>query len=37
MLGEEQARELLGEAGFTAVDVSRVEGDPLNAFYVCRT
>ena len=34
--GEEQARELLSEAGFTSVDVSRVEGDPLNAFYVCR-
>lgn len=34
--GEEQARELLGEAGFTDVDVSRIEGDPLNAYYVCR-
>jgi len=34
--GEEQARELLAEAGFTSVDASRVEGDPLNAYYVCR-
>ena len=34
--GDEQARELLAEAGFTSVDVSRVEGDPLNAYYVCR-
>jgi 2-polyprenyl-3-methyl-5-hydroxy-6-metoxy-1,4-benzoquinol methylase len=34
--GEEKARELLTEAGFTAIDVSRVEGDPLNAYYVCR-
>jgi SAM-dependent methyltransferase len=34
--GEEKARELLTEAGFTSVDVSRVEGDPLNAYYVCR-
>jgi hypothetical protein len=34
--GEEKARELLAEAGFTSLDVSRVEGDPLNAYYVCR-
>jgi SAM-dependent methyltransferase len=34
--GEEKARELLTEAGFTSVEVSRVEGDPLNAYYVCR-
>jgi 2-polyprenyl-3-methyl-5-hydroxy-6-metoxy-1,4-benzoquinol methylase len=34
--GEEKARELLTEAGFTAIEVSRVEGDPLNAYYVCR-
>lgn len=34
--GEEQARELLAEAGFSSVDVSRVEDDPLNAYYVCR-
>ena len=34
--GEEQARELLAEAGFTDVGVSRIEGDPLNAYYVCR-
>ncbi len=34
--GEEKARELLAEAGFTAIDVSQVEGDPLNAYYVCR-
>ena len=34
--GEEQARELLAEAGFTEVEVSRIEGDPLNAYYVCR-
>ena len=34
--GEERARELLAEAGFTSVEVSRVEGDPLNAYYVCR-
>jgi SAM-dependent methyltransferase len=34
--GEEKARELLTEAGFTAIEVSQVEGDPLNAYYVCR-
>jgi SAM-dependent methyltransferase len=34
--GEEKARELLAEAGFGAVTVSHVEGDPVNAFYVCR-
>jgi SAM-dependent methyltransferase len=34
--GEEKARELLAEAGFSTVDVSTVEGDPLNAYYVCR-
>jgi 2-polyprenyl-3-methyl-5-hydroxy-6-metoxy-1,4-benzoquinol methylase len=34
--GEEKARQLLTEAGFPSVDVSRVEGDPLNAYYICR-
>jgi SAM-dependent methyltransferase len=34
--GEEKARELLSEAGFMAVEVSRVEGDPMNVYYVCR-
>jgi SAM-dependent methyltransferase len=34
--GEEKARELLVEAGFTSVDVSRVDGDPANGYYVCR-
>jgi SAM-dependent methyltransferase len=34
--GEEKARELLTEAGFTTIEVSRVEGDPLNAVYWCR-
>ena len=34
--GEEKARELLAEAGFTSVDVSRVAGDPFNGYYVCR-
>ena len=34
--GEEKARELLTEAGFTSVAISGVEGDPLNADYVCQ-
>lgn len=35
--GEEMARTLLAEAGFGRVHVTRVEGDPLNAYYICRT
>jgi 2-polyprenyl-3-methyl-5-hydroxy-6-metoxy-1,4-benzoquinol methylase len=34
--GEGKARELLAEAGFRLVEVSRVEGDPFNAYYICR-
>ena len=34
--GEEKARELLAEAGFKTVGVKRVEGDFLNAYYICR-
>ena len=33
--GEEKARELLAEAGFSSVEVSKVDGDPLNAYYIC--
>jgi len=32
--GEELAREMLAAAGFTGVDVHRVESDPMNAYYV---
>jgi ubiquinone/menaquinone biosynthesis C-methylase UbiE len=34
MWGEQKARELLAEAGFTRVDVQRVEGDIMNSYYV---
>jgi hypothetical protein len=34
--GEEKARELLSEAAFGSVAVTRVEGDPLNDYYLCR-
>jgi SAM-dependent methyltransferase len=36
MWGEEKARELLAEAGFTSVDVHRLEHDVFNAYYVVR-
>jgi SAM-dependent methyltransferase len=32
--GEQQARQLLGEAGFKDVDVAHVEGDILNNYYI---
>ena len=34
--GEELARELLAEAGFTRVEVTKVEGDPINVYYICQ-
>jgi len=34
--GEQKARELLTDAGFTRIEVKQLEGDPLNAFYVAR-
>lgn len=33
--GEELAQEMLADAGFKSVTVSRVEGDILNVYYVC--
>jgi len=36
MWGEELARELLAEAGFTSVETKSVEGDIMNAYYICR-
>jgi len=35
MWGEQKARELLGEAGFVVQDVKKVEGDIINAYYIC--
>ena len=34
MWGEQLARQMPAEAGFTSVDVRRVEGDYLNAYFV---
>jgi ubiquinone/menaquinone biosynthesis C-methylase UbiE len=35
MWGEQQARELLSEAGFVVQDVKQVPGDIINNYYVC--
>ncbi|GAA1387233.1 class I SAM-dependent methyltransferase [Kitasatospora putterlickiae] len=34
--GEQTARRMLAEAGFGSVEVERIEGDPLNQYYVAR-
>ena len=34
--GEQMARELLAEAGFTKVSTGQVEGDVLNIYYACQ-
>lgn len=36
MWGEEKARELLAEAGFSSVEVTLLEHDPFNAYFVVR-
>ncbi|HJR95041.1 MAG TPA: class I SAM-dependent methyltransferase [Gaiellaceae bacterium] len=36
MWGEQRARELLAEAGFTSVEVHLLEHDPFNAYFVVR-
>jgi len=36
MWGEQKARELLAEAGFSAVEVHLLEHDPFNAYFVVR-
>jgi 2-polyprenyl-3-methyl-5-hydroxy-6-metoxy-1,4-benzoquinol methylase len=36
MWGEEKARALLAEAGFTSVEVHLLEHDPFNAYFVVR-
>jgi Zn-dependent membrane protease YugP len=34
--GEQMAIELLHEAGFTQIDIERVEGDVFNNYYIVR-
>jgi SAM-dependent methyltransferase len=34
MWGEQKAREMLAAAGFTQVEVKRIEDDPFNSYYV---
>jgi SAM-dependent methyltransferase len=36
MWGEQKARDLLAEAGFTSVEVHLLEHDPFNAYFVVR-
>ena len=36
MWGTQKARELLAEAGFKDVEIKNVEGDIMNAYYICR-
>jgi SAM-dependent methyltransferase len=34
--GEQKAREMLAEAGFTRVDVAEIEGDTFNNYFIAR-
>jgi hypothetical protein len=36
MWGDEEARELLAEAGFGSVERHQLEHDPFNAYYIVR-
>ncbi|MFI7066690.1 class I SAM-dependent methyltransferase [Kribbella sp. NPDC050124] len=36
MWGEQRARQMLADAGFTSVDVTYVEADVFNTYYICR-
>ena len=36
MWGEQLARSMLSDAGFTGVDVKSVEGDIMNSYYICK-
>jgi 2-polyprenyl-3-methyl-5-hydroxy-6-metoxy-1,4-benzoquinol methylase len=36
MWGQQKARELLKEAGFTSVEEKFVDGDIMNVYYICR-
>ena len=36
MWGEQLARSMLADAGFTTVDMQRVDGDIMNAYYIAR-
>jgi len=34
MWGEQKARQMLRDAGFTSVDAAHVDGDVLNAYFI---
>ncbi|MEI8411081.1 MULTISPECIES: class I SAM-dependent methyltransferase [unclassified Kribbella] len=36
MWGEQKARQMLADAGFTSVEVAHVEADAFNAYYIAR-
>lgn len=36
MWGEQTARSMLGEAGFTAIDAAHIDGDVLNTYLIAR-
>jgi hypothetical protein len=36
MWGEEKAREMLGEAGFTRIDVKKLPHDFQNSYYIVK-
>jgi hypothetical protein len=37
MWGDQLARRMLADAGFTNIDARNVEGDFMNAYYICST
>ena len=34
--GEQKARELLTETGFTQIEAEKVEDDPINVYFIAR-
>jgi len=36
MWGEQKALEMLADAGFTNVEVARIDGDPINNYYIAQ-
>jgi hypothetical protein len=35
MWGEQRARQMLADAGFAVLDVRRIEGDPVDQYFIC--
>jgi hypothetical protein len=34
MWGEQTARKMLGDAGFTSIEAARVDGDIVNTYFI---